>query len=79
MKRYEHWCSLDVGGMGEPEETTGGDWVRYEDALAAVAAERERCTRKAADIASACATMYRTEAEAAVCRHIAHELGRAPL
>lgn len=43
MKRYEHFCSADGGGMGEPEETADGDWVRYEDAVAAVAAERERC------------------------------------
>lgn len=28
--------------MGEPEETADGDWVRYEDAVAAVAEERER-------------------------------------
>lgn len=46
---------------------------------AKLAEERERCTRKAADIASACATVYRTEAEASACRHVAHELARALL
>lgn len=55
------------------------DWSRRASLDGAVAAMRERCTRKAADIAIACATMYRTEAEAAACRHVAHELGRAPL
>ena len=34
MKRYEHFCSYDGGGMGQPEETVDGDWVRYEDAKA---------------------------------------------
>ena len=43
MKRYEHFCSLDGGGMGEATEVEDGGWVRYQDALSAVAAERERC------------------------------------
>lgn len=52
MKRYEHWCSLDGGGLGQPEEKAAGDWVLYEDAVAAVAAERERCAKLADEYAT---------------------------
>lgn len=45
MKRYEHYCSLDGGGPAEPVEESDGDWVRYEDAAAAVAAERAESAR----------------------------------
>lgn len=42
----------------------------------AVAAERERCTRRATDIAAACSAMYTNQAQRAACSHIAHELSR---
>lgn len=42
MKRYEHYGTLDGGGPAEAVEEADGTWVRYDDALAAVAAERER-------------------------------------
>lgn len=43
MKRYDLFGSLDGGGPAEACETADGGWVRYEDAAAALAAERERC------------------------------------
>ena len=42
MQRYEHYGSPDGGGPAEPVEEEDGGWVRYEDAVAAVAIERER-------------------------------------
>ncbi len=60
------------------QHTTGT--VSKEDLLqlmrAVQAAERERCTRRAADIAAVCATMYSSQAEASACRHVAAELQR---
>jgi hypothetical protein len=41
MKRYEHYCSWDGGGPADPEEDANGDWVRYDDAQAELAALRK--------------------------------------
>lgn len=40
MKRYDHRYA-NLGPVAEES----GDWVRYEDAMAAIAAEREQCAR----------------------------------
>jgi len=45
MKRYNHFCGYDGGGPAEAEESPDGAFVRYDDAVAAVAAERERCAK----------------------------------
>ena len=45
MKRFDLVCSLDGGGMGEPEESPEGDWVRFDDVQALLANERERCAK----------------------------------
>ena len=45
MKRYEHYGALNGGGPAEPIEESDGEWVRYEDAMNAIAAERERCAK----------------------------------
>lgn len=44
MQRYEHYGRPDGGGPAEPVKEEAGGWVRYEDAVAAVAAERARWT-----------------------------------
>lgn len=56
MKRYEHYGSLDGGGPAEPIEESDGEWVRYEDAIAAVAEERERCMQRCRGELLACPT-----------------------
>ena len=45
MKRYEHYCSWDGGGPADPEEDANGDWVRYDDAQAELAALRKDAER----------------------------------
>ena len=40
MRRYEHYCSLDGGGPADSAEEADGAWVRYEDAMAALAQMR---------------------------------------
>ncbi len=53
MKRYEHYGTLDGGGPAEAIEEADGDWVRHEDALAALTAEREtrqEAQRRVADL-----------------------------
>ena len=42
MKRYELFDRDNSGSETEPVEYLDGDWVRYQDAVTAVAAERER-------------------------------------
>lgn len=41
MERYEHYSTPDGYGPADPIEDSDGRWVRYEDAFAAIAAERE--------------------------------------
>lgn len=38
MQRYDLFCSLDGGGPGKEEENSDGQYVRFEDAEAAIAA-----------------------------------------
>ena len=45
MKRYEHYCSWDGGGPADPEEDANGDWVKYGDAQAEIAALRKDAER----------------------------------
>jgi hypothetical protein len=56
MKRYDHVCSYDGGGPAEPHEAVDGEWVRHDEAEAAiafaVAAMRERCARIVREAAS---------------------------
>jgi hypothetical protein len=69
MKRYEHFCSLDGGGMGQPEEDENGDWVRYEDAMAALAAERQRQRDKVrAHLGRTVMSVYSTQHECKAAR-----------
>ena len=43
MKRHNHYCTFEgVESDAEPRVEGDGEWVRYEDAMAALAAERER-------------------------------------
>ena len=46
---------------------------------AVVAAEGERCTKKAANIAIACTVMFASQEQQGVCMYIADQLNRAPL
>jgi len=46
MKRHNHYCTFEgVESDAEPRVEGDGEWVRYEDAMAALAAERERCLK----------------------------------
>ncbi len=52
MKRHNHYCTFEgVESDAEPRVEGDGEWVRYEDAMAALAAERERCAQYLRDAA----------------------------
>lgn len=52
MKRYNFYCRSDWGAPADVEESHGGEYVLYDDAIAAIAAERERI----ADLWAGCNT-----------------------
>ena len=39
LKRYDFYCSYDGGGPADEEESSEGEYVRYEDVLAEVSRE----------------------------------------